>query len=79
MIIPQTIPQVAPQNPIKTDSSEKSRKIFPRPMPRAFCKPISLVRSITAITKVLIIPNEAASNAINAKKFKPIVKIPIAS
>ena len=63
----------APQKPIKMASKLNKAKIFNFLMPKAFISPISLVRSATAIIKVLIIPKVAATRAIPAKILRKVV------
>ncbi len=48
-------------------SAENSAKIFPAPIPIAFIRPISRVRSCTDISSVLMMPKPAAMSAMMAK------------
>ena len=64
---PRPMPISEPSRPITTASMVNRPKIFPPVMPRAFMRPISRVRSCTAMSRVLMMPKLAASSAMSAK------------
>ncbi len=58
-----------PRSPSITASRLKSENTRPLPMPIAFIRPISRVRSCTDMSRVLTMPKLAASRAITANAF----------
>ncbi len=66
---PSTQPTSAPNSPINTPSSRNSTTISRRFKPIAASRPISRVRSNTAISIRLRMPTPAINNTISPKMF----------
>lgn len=68
--MPTPAPIALPRKPMNTASRLNSENTRPEPMPIAFMRPISRVRSCTLISSVLTMPKLAASRAMIANALR---------